>query len=80
MFLHLSNRKFSQVGLDDGKARASEALQASIKSKPEPTCGTPTRSYWPLGGATLELLAHHKLLYFKCKISGQSDLAHQEKV
>lgn len=80
VFLHLSEGNFSQVGLNVGKLRASEVLQARNKSKAKPTFGTSTRCYWPLGGATSELLAHHRLLYFKCKIWSQSDLAHQEKV
>lgn len=60
VFLHPSNRKFSQVDLDGGKARASEALQDGIKSKTGPRRGTPTRCFWPLGVATSEHLAQHK--------------------
>lgn len=80
VFLHLSKEKFSQVGLDAGKAKASDALQARNKSKAKPTCGTSTRCYLPLAGATSELLAHRRLLYFICKTWGHSDLAHQGKV
>lgn len=80
VFLHLSKGKFSQVGLGAGRARASEALQARNKSKAKPTCGTSTRGYWPLDEVTSELLACHRLLYFKSKVWGQSDSAHQGKV
>lgn len=45
VFLHLSKGKFSQVDLDAGKARASEALQARNKNKAKPTRGTSTRGY-----------------------------------